>query len=71
MTYTPKPGTGSLFKNDKKAKDIQPDYKGTLTLPDGSTMQLAGWVSQGANGKYLALKVNAFLPARADPEEVA
>lgn len=68
MSYTQKPGNGALFKNDKKSKDHQPDYKGSLTLPDGTTMQLGGWVSQGANGKYLSLKVSAFLPPRADPE---
>lgn len=28
MTYAPKPGMGALFKNDRKTKDIQPDYKG-------------------------------------------
>lgn len=72
MTYTPKPGTGSLFKNDRKAKDIHPDYKGSLTLPDGSTMQLGGWImDRQGGGKYLSLKVSAFLPARGDPEEVS
>jgi hypothetical protein len=68
VTFTPKPGHGSLFKNERKAKDIQPDYKGSLCLPDGSTLQLAGWVTQGANGKYLALKVGTVLPARGDPD---
>lgn len=70
VTYTPKPSTGALFKNERKEKDHQPDYKGTLCLPDGSTMQLGGWISQGAKGKYLSLKVSAFLPARGDPEDV-
>lgn len=67
MAFTHKPGNGALFKNEKKAKDHQPDYKGQVTLPDGSTMQLAGWVTQGANGKYLSLKVNAFLPPAEEP----
>ncbi len=69
MTFTPKPGHGSLFENDKKSKDIQPDYKGSICLPDGSTVQIAGWVSQGANGKYLALKVSNTLPARGEPDQ--
>lgn len=69
MTYAAKPGTGALFKNDRKAKDIQPDYKGSLCLPDGSTMQLGGWVTQGANGKYLSLKVSAYLPPQGDPDK--
>jgi hypothetical protein len=68
MNYTPKPGHGALFKNDKKSKDIQPDYKGSLTLPDGSTMQIGGWISQGANGKFLSLKIGNILPAVQDAE---
>lgn len=62
MSYEPKPGTGALFKNDKKSKDIQPDYKGSICLPDGSTLQVGGWVTQGANGKYLSLKLSTPLP---------
>lgn len=69
MSYAQKPGTGSLFKNERKSKDIQPDYKGSLTLPDGTTMQLGGWISQGQNGKYLSLKVSAFLPPVGDPAD--
>lgn len=70
MSYTAKPGTGALFKNDKKAKDIQPDYKGSICLPDGRTCTLAGWVSQGANGKYLTLKVGSILGIAADADGV-
>lgn len=62
MTYQPKPGTGALFRNDRKSKDIQPDYKGTLCLEDGSTVLIAGWVTQGAKGKYLSLKAGSILP---------
>lgn len=62
MSFAHKPGHGALFKNDKKSKDIQPDYKGQLCLPDGSTVQIAGWVTQGASGKYLALKSGTVLP---------
>jgi hypothetical protein len=69
LTYVPKPSTGALFKNERKSKDIQPDYKGALCLPDGSTVQLAGWVTQGANGKYLSLKIGTVLPAAGDPTE--
>ena len=69
MTYTPKPGTGSLFRNDKKSKDIQPDYKGSLCLPDGSTVQIAGWIKQGQNGKFLALKASTTLPPQGDPDD--
>jgi hypothetical protein len=68
MSFTQKPGTGALFKNDRKEKDHQPDYKGSLTLPDGSTMQLGGWISEGKNGKYLSLKISALLPPKNEVE---
>ena len=64
MTYTAKPGTGVLFKNDKKDAEHahRPDYRGSVTLQDGSTLNLGGWISENANGKYLSLKVSAVLP---------
>lgn len=68
MAFTPKPGLGSLFKNDKKSKDTHPDYKGSVCLLDGSTVQLAGWISQGANGKYLSLKLSTPLPPTGDDQ---
>ncbi len=68
MSFKLKPGTGSLFKNDRKSKDIQPDYKGSICLPDGSTVQIAGWVTQGANGKYLSLKCSTVLPVQGEEE---
>jgi hypothetical protein len=68
MSYTPKPGSGALFRNDKK-KDTHPDYKGSVCLPDGSTMQLAGWVKTGASGKYLSLTISQFLPPVKDQPE--
>lgn len=68
MTYAPRPSTGALFKNDKKSKDIQPDYKGQICLPDGSTLNVGGWIIQGANGKYLSLKLSAPLPPVSDPD---
>lgn len=68
MSDVPKPGTGALFRNGRKSKDIHPDYKGSLCLPDGSTMQLGGWVVQGESGKYLSLKVSALLPPKSDAD---
>ena len=69
MAYTHKPGHGSLFRHDKKTKDTQPDYKGAITLLDGSTVQIAGWVSQKADGsKYLALKAGEVLPPQSSPD---
>jgi hypothetical protein len=69
MTFVPQPGMGTLFRNERKSKDAQPDYRGSLSLPDGTTMQLGGWVTQGKDGKYLSLKVSAVLPPRSDPDQ--
>lgn len=70
MAYVPAPGTGALFSNERKdaAHAYRPDYRGTLTLPDGSTLNLAGWVSDGETGKYLSLKVSAVLPPVQQPD---
>lgn len=70
MAYVPAPSTGALFRNSKKdaAHPQRPDYKGTLTLPDGSTLSLAGWVMDGETGKYLALKASAALPPVQAPD---
>jgi hypothetical protein len=52
-------GSGSLFKNSYKEKENQPDYKGTITLPDGSEKELAGWkgTTQGGDVK-LSIKIS-------------
>ena len=54
--YEQKDGQGSLFKNERKAHDTQPDYTGTLTL-GGVQYRLAAWIKQGKNGKFMSLSV--------------
>jgi len=52
-------GNGSLFKNDNKTPDNnQPEYSGSITLPDGTQQQIAAWVKEGAKGKFLSLKLS-------------
>jgi hypothetical protein len=58
MAYEPKPGQFSLFKNDKEGNDARPDYKGTLALESGEVVRIAGWLKDGAKGKFLSLKVD-------------
>ncbi len=41
--YVHKEGNGSLFKNNYKEKENQPDLKGTMTGLDGKEYELAGW----------------------------
>jgi hypothetical protein len=56
-------GNGSLFKNDNKTPDNnQPEYSGSITLPDGTQQQIAAWVKEyvkeGVKGKFLSLKLS-------------
>ena len=52
-------GSGSLFKNSYKEKPNQPDYKWTITLPDGSEKELAGWKGTTQSGDVkLSIKIS-------------
>ena len=55
--YQPKPGTGSIFKNEKKDKDSQPDYRGEILTPDGQALEVALWVKEGKKGKFFSASV--------------
>lgn len=50
--------TGVLFRNDKKEKDTQPDYKGSCEI-DGTEYWIAGWKKAGKDGPLLSLKFSA------------
>lgn len=57
MSYTHKPNRGSIFRNDKKQKDTDADYKGDAVI-NGQEVWINGWLNEGKNGKYLALSFN-------------
>jgi hypothetical protein len=57
MAYQQKPGYFSIFPNDKKEKDTQPDWKGSITLPDGSEFWFDAWNKQGAKGGFISGKI--------------
>lgn len=59
--YTPKPNTGTLFKNTKKTTDAQPDYYGSL-LVGSKEMRLAAWVKDGKKGKYMSISLSELRP---------
>lgn len=64
-----KPGTGALFKNERKQKDTHPDYTGKLILPDGKEMSLAGWSKESKSGKkYMSLSLSE--PREQKEEEI-
>jgi hypothetical protein len=44
--FTPKPDTGTLFKNGFKANPSQPDYRGNYAMPDGTVRDVAAWLNE-------------------------
>ena len=57
MAYEKKEGDVSIFKNEKKTADNQPDYTGEL-LWKGETVRLAFWKKESAKGTFLAGKAS-------------
>jgi len=44
------PNKGNLFKNKYKEEGSkQPDYKGSVALPDGTQKEIAAWVNTRTN----------------------
>jgi hypothetical protein len=54
MTYEAKPGSFSLFKNDKKTKDNHPDYKGDGKDLDGNPIWVNAWLKESSRGKFMS-----------------
>lgn len=44
--YEQKNGQGSIFKNEKKEKDTQPDYIGKITTPTGEKWDVSLWLKK-------------------------
>lgn len=57
-SFKHKPGNGTLFKNQYKEKETQPDFNGTIVLQDGTEKQIAGWRKEGANGPFISLSIS-------------
>lgn len=56
MAYEQKDLTGSLFKNDRKEKDMHADYRGSALI-DGDEFWLDAWINESNSGvKYMSLK---------------
>ena len=54
MAYDAKPGSFSLFKNDRKEKDTHPDYKGDGKDLDGNPVWISAWLKDGSKGKFMS-----------------
>lgn len=59
MAYDLQPGKFSIFPNDKKEKDTQPDWKGSIKLPDGQEYYFDAWnnVSKNSGKPYIQGKI--------------
>lgn len=57
---------GALFNNDKKTKDNQPDFQGTVNLDnksDGPKLRLSAWKKKGEKaGDYLSVAIQDYQP---------
>ena len=57
MAFEMRPGSFSLFPNDKKEKDTQPDWKGSIKLPNGEEFWFDAWNKQGTKGGFISGKI--------------
>lgn len=49
MAYEQRDNSGSLFKNDKKTTEAQPDYRGEAMV-NGQMMWMSAWLKTSAKG---------------------
>jgi uncharacterized protein (DUF736 family) len=50
MAYEHKENKGSLFNNEKKEKDTQPDYQGQANV-NGTLYNVSAWINESKGGK--------------------
>lgn len=58
MAYQQKENSGSLFRNERKERDEQPDRTGSALI-GGVEYWVSGWIKEGERGSWLSL---AFKP---------
>ena len=61
MAYEHKPGTFSLFKNDKGENASRPDYRGEGKDLAGKPIEVAAWLKDSAKGKFMSCTFKAAL----------
>lgn len=73
MSFQNKPGSGALFKNDRKTNERQPDWRGPFYEQIGDDIverEIAAWERVSAKGvRFLSLNVSDRLVPRKSPVE--
>ncbi len=64
MAFEHRPGSLSLFKNDRKNSDSHPDYAGDGMDLAGNPVWVNAWIKEGAKGKFFSISLKAKEPAR-------
>jgi hypothetical protein len=57
MPFEHKDNSGTLFPNDRKTANNQPDFKGQIKV-NGKLLDIAGWIKEGAKGNFYSLSVS-------------
>ena len=61
-----KPGTGSLFKNQYKTKELHPDFNGKIILSKtyqaGDEVKFVAWTKKTEKGIFLSISENTYEP---------
>jgi hypothetical protein len=69
MAYEMRPGSGSLFKNDKKTTESHPNLKGKIMLPNGEVRWVSGWTKTTSAGeKWISLSVGELVQGGGQPQ---
>ena len=67
MAYEHREGQGSLFRNEKRDKDTQPQARGDALI-GGVLYKISAWTKDGARGKFQSLKFEVQEPRAEAPK---
>ena len=54
MAFTHKPGSFSLFKNDKQGNEARTDYTGSGMDLEGKLIYVSAWIKKGEKGSFMS-----------------